>query len=69
VRVPSMVIGNMADVACTPSHHQRLFDALGSEEKQLHEIPGATHYYIGQREELAQAARICSTWLTERELS
>ena len=69
VRVPGMVIGNMADVACTPSHHQRLFDALGSEDKQLHEIAGATHYYIGQREELAEAAGICSAWLTERGLA
>ena len=69
VTVPSLVIGNMADVACTPSHHRRLFDALGSGNKEQHEIPGATHYYIGQRDELAEAVSRCSTWLHERDLA
>jgi pimeloyl-ACP methyl ester carboxylesterase len=68
VSVPGLVIGNMADVACTPSHHRRLFDALGSQDKQQHEIPGATHYYIGQRDELAESVSICSAWLHERDL-
>ena len=69
VTVPGLVIGNMADVACTPSHHRRLFDALGSEDKEQHEIPGATHYYIGQRDELAESVSRCSTWLHERDLA
>ena len=69
VTVPGLVIGNMADVACTPSHHRRLFDALGSGNKEQHEIPGATHYYIGQRDELAESVSRCSTWLHERDLA
>ncbi len=69
VTVPGLVIGNMADVACTPSHHRRLFAALGSEDKQQHEIAGATHYYIGQRDELAESVSICSAWLHARDLA
>ena len=69
VTVPGLVIGNMADVACTPSHHRRLFEALGSEDKEQHEIAGATHYYIGQRDELAESVSICSAWLHERDLA
>ncbi len=68
VSVPGLVIGNMADNACTPSHHRRLFEALGSADKERHEIPGATHYYIGQRDELAASVGICSAWLHERGL-
>ncbi len=69
VTVPGLVIGNMADVACTPSHHRRLFAALGSQDKEQHEIPGATHYYIGQRDELAESVSICSAWLHARDLA
>ncbi|GAC66217.1 alpha/beta hydrolase family protein [Gordonia soli] len=66
VSVPALVIGNLADDACTPSHTRRLFDALGSADKQIHEIPGATHYYAGreQRPQLAEAVATVSEWLT-----
>jgi pimeloyl-ACP methyl ester carboxylesterase len=65
IAVPSLVIGNLADDACTPSHTRRLFDALGHPDKEMHEIPGANHYYAGpdQRQQLRQAVGICTDWL------
>ncbi len=47
ISIPALVIGNTADDACTPSHTTRLFDAIGHENKKLHMVEGATHYYTG----------------------
>ena len=68
IAVPTLVIGNLADDACTPSHTRRLFEAIGHPDKELHEIPGANHYYAGadQREPLARAVAICTDWLARR---
>jgi pimeloyl-ACP methyl ester carboxylesterase len=63
VSCPVLVIGNTADNACTPSHTQRLFDAIAHANKQRIDIVGATHYYAGQPEQSAEAARACVTWL------
>ena len=64
VAVPTLVIGNLADDACTPSHTRRLFEAIGNPDKEMHEIPGANHYYSGpgQREKLDQAISIITDW-------
>jgi dienelactone hydrolase len=64
IRVPVLVISNGADDICTPSHAQRLFDAVAHRDKQIETIPGATHYYIGQKEHLAQAVGIVDRWLS-----
>lgn len=64
ISCPVLVIGNLADDACTPSHTHRLFEAVGHSDKELHEIDGATHYYIGQPKQLAEAVSICEQWLT-----
>ncbi|MDT5278706.1 MAG: hypothetical protein QOG95_5638 [Mycobacterium sp.] len=63
--VPALVIGNLADDACIPSHTRRLFDAIGHPEKEMHEIHGATHYYAGpdQRDKLREAVNIVTDWL------
>ena len=66
VSCPVLVIGNGADNACTPSHTQRLFEAVPHDDKELHEIPGATHYYSGQPQHCAQAVDICGAWLRRR---
>ena len=65
VAVPTLVIGNLADDACTPSHTRRLFEAIGHPDKEIHEIPGANHYYSGpeQKQPLAQAVGIVTNWL------
>ena len=71
VAIPTLVIGNSADNACTPSHTKRLFDAIGHPDKERHEIKGATHYYGGpsQRPMLAQAVDTITTWLADRGLT
>ncbi|MEI7518307.1 MAG: alpha/beta fold hydrolase [Mycobacteriaceae bacterium] len=65
ITVPTLVIGNLADDACTPSHTRRLFEAIGHPDKEMHEIAGANHYYAGteQRETLKQAVGVITDWL------
>lgn len=68
LEIPALVIGNSADDACTPSHTQRLYDAIGHPDKTLHVVKGATHYYAGpdQRPMLAEAIGHITEWLAER---
>lgn len=68
IQVPVLVIGNLADDACTPSHTRRLFEAIAHPDKEIHEIAGANHYYAGahQVEPLRRAAEICTRWLDQR---
>jgi alpha-beta hydrolase superfamily lysophospholipase len=64
--VPTLVIGNSADDACTPSHTHRLHEAVASADKTLVTIAGATHYYARQPAHLSQAAQTIRTWLAAR---
>lgn len=68
LEVPTLVIGNSADNACTPSHTHRLFDAVGHPDKTLHTIVGATHYYSGREQgpKLKEAVGVITEWLGER---
>jgi alpha-beta hydrolase superfamily lysophospholipase len=67
ISVPVLVVGNTADDACTPSHTQRLFECIGHDNKQLHMVKGATHYYTGpdgsahQKEAVAKIGEFIST--------
>jgi alpha-beta hydrolase superfamily lysophospholipase len=65
ISVPVLVIGNSADDACTPSHTHRIYEAFTHEDKELHEIKGATHYYMGpdQLPRLQEAVGLISDWL------
>ncbi len=63
IGVPVLVIGNGADDACTPSHTHRLFDAVAHNDKELHTIDGATHYYFDQPDRLALAVAVAGDWL------
>jgi len=63
---PVLVINNTADLACTPSHAQRLFDAVASQDKTLVHIEGADHYYVDRRDLLPKACRAVITWLEAR---
>lgn len=67
VTVPVLVIGNTADDACTPSHTQRLFDAVSHDRRQLHLVRGATHYYTGPdgRAHLSEAIGVIGGFLDE----
>jgi pimeloyl-ACP methyl ester carboxylesterase len=67
--LPTLVINNAADDACTPSHAKRLFDAVANDNKEFVEIIGATHYYLGQHEQLRQAEQACTLWLRKQGLT
>ena len=66
VTCPILVISNSADLACTPSHAQRLFDAAGSPDKSMVTIKGADHYYIERADLLPRAVGEVDGWLRAR---
>ena len=61
-----IVVNNTADLACTPSHAQRLFDAVSHDDKEIHQIQGADHYYIQHREKAAIAVSLIKDWMTRK---
>lgn len=67
ITVPTLVVGNTADDACTPSHTHRIFDAIGHDRKRLHEVQGATHYYTGEdgRQHMAEAIGVVGEFLAD----
>ncbi len=71
VSVPVLVVGNSADDACTPSHTQRLFDAVTHDRKRLHIVQGATHYYTGPdgRAHQGEAVQAVTDFLLEHDLA
>lgn len=66
ITCPALVINNTADLACTPSHAQRLFDALGSKDKSIVHIEQADHYYVERRDLLPKAVAAVGGWLDDR---
>ena len=71
IAVPALVIGNLGDDACTPSHTRRLFDAVEHPDKEMYEIPGANHYYAGpdQRDKLREAVGHVTDWLVRHDFA
>ncbi len=71
IEVPALVIGNLADDACTPSHTRRIYEAIGTPDKEFYEITGANHYYAGvdQRPKLNEAVGIATDWLLRHEFA
>jgi pimeloyl-ACP methyl ester carboxylesterase len=67
VTEPVLVVGNSADDACTPSHTHRLYEAIPHDNKRLHEVQGATHYYTGPdgRRHLGEAIDVIGEFLEE----
>ena len=66
VTCPALVITNTADLACTPSHAQRLYAALASPDKRFVEIKDADHYYIERYDLLPEAVKAVGDWLAAR---
>ncbi|MDQ0466583.1 pimeloyl-ACP methyl ester carboxylesterase [Caulobacter ginsengisoli] len=66
ISCPVLVINNTADLACTPSHAQRLFDAVASQDKTLVQIEGADHYYVERPDLLPTAVTTLTVWMAER---
>jgi pimeloyl-ACP methyl ester carboxylesterase len=63
VSCPVLVINNTADLACTPSHARRLFDAVVHGDKEYRDITGADHYYIERPDLLPEAVGVVSDWI------
>ncbi len=68
ITVPVLVIENSADDGCTPSHGTRLMAGIGHDDKEYSLIKGATHYYIGQPEKMAEAVVLITDWLKRKSL-
>ena len=68
ISCPVLVINNTADLACTPSHAHRLYEAVASKDKSLVQIDKADHYYMDRKELLPQAVQTVCDWLEARSL-
>lgn len=68
IRAPLLVIENSADDGVPQPHPRMLFDAATTVDKTFRVIKGATHYYAGQPELLAEATTLIRGWLAERKL-
>jgi pimeloyl-ACP methyl ester carboxylesterase len=66
ISCPVLVINNSADLACTPSHAKRLFDAVGHSDKEYADVVGADHYYIERPDLLPVAVELCSDWIARK---
>lgn len=63
ISVPALVIENTADDACTPSHATRIAAGFKKVTPEFHRVVGATHYYMGQNDKLAEAIGLVRGWL------
>jgi len=61
---PVMVVVGSADPVVTPSMAQQMYDATERAPRELLLVPGATHYFEGQPELLADALDAMSAWIT-----
>ena len=66
ISCPVIAINNTADLACTPSHAQRLFDAVGHADKEIHQIVGADHYYMQAPEKRGEAIAAVQDWMKRK---
>jgi alpha-beta hydrolase superfamily lysophospholipase len=68
ISVPLLAIENSADDAVPQHHTGSIFQAAGCADKTMRVIKGATHYYAGQPEQLAEAVSLVRHWLAARGL-
>lgn len=61
-RSPVIVIENEADDGVPASHNTIIHDALATSDKEKHLIRGATHYYMGQPEQLRECIDMVIGW-------
>lgn len=67
-RTPVLQIVNGSDDAVPATHNPAIRDALATGDASYYEIPGATHYYLGQPELLAECIDTVQSWARERGL-
>ncbi len=68
ISAPLLAIENSADDAVPQPHTGMIFAAAASKDKTMTMIKGATHYYAGQPEQLAEATTMVRDWLRARQL-
>lgn len=71
IEVPTLVVINTADDACPAKHLHDFVDALPGNDKVLHELVGASHYFSGgadQHTHLDRAADFIADWKLEHKL-
>ncbi|MES2497355.1 MAG: alpha/beta hydrolase [Pseudomonadota bacterium] len=61
-RTPVLQIENTADEAVPATHNPAIRDALATPDKEYLSLKGATHYYLGQPELLAQCIDSVIDW-------
>lgn len=66
ISIPALVVGNTADDGITPEHTNKLHEAIPHDNKELHWIQDANHYYFGQKDKANEAASICADWLQKQ---
>ena len=66
VGAPLLAIENSADDAVPQPHTGIIYRAAGSADKSMKVIKGGSHYYLGQKEKLQEAADTCLDWLGAR---
>ena len=68
ITVPFLTIENSADDAVPQPHTGMVYKAAASKDKTMKVIKRATHYYLGQPEQMKEALTITTGWLQERKL-
>jgi pimeloyl-ACP methyl ester carboxylesterase len=66
--VPVLQIENEADDAVPATHNPTIRDALAASDKEYLRIAGATHYYLGQPDQLAQCIAAVIDWSRRKRL-
>lgn len=66
ISVPFLAIECGADDAAPQPHTGRIFQAVASQDRTMHVVEGANHYFVGQPDHLAIAADMVSGWLRDR---
>lgn len=62
ITIPTLIIAGSEDTSCPLDHIQQLYDALGSPDKTLHIIAGATHAFREQSEQI-ECTGVVARWL------
>ena len=65
---PVLQIVNGADDAVPATHNPAIKAALATSDKEYVEIAGASHYYVGQPEQLAQCISAVIDWSSRKGL-
>lgn len=66
--VPVLQIENQADDAVPATHNATVRAALATDDAEYHLIEGATHYYKGQPEQLAECLATIDDWCRRHDL-